>query len=189
MSRDVAALLPKPALAVEGAVAGYKKLKVPSSSPPPSSGSPYHHHQVLNDLHLQVKPGTVYALLGPSGCGKTTLLMCILARSCKVIIRWCIACSGKSWRREASWCWVESPGTGHLDFQEPLLASCHRPQGGDVQIRDHFFPAFLWSSLCLRHFPTSDGSFVSPKRKSRCGGVFLSSRLQHQWNYSAMIEI
>ena len=36
--------------------------------------------QVLDNLNLEVKPGTVYALLGPSGCGKTTLLMCILAR-------------------------------------------------------------------------------------------------------------
>ena len=36
--------------------------------------------QVLDNLNLEVKAGTVYALLGPSGCGKTTLLMCILAR-------------------------------------------------------------------------------------------------------------
>ena len=85
-------LLPAPALAVEGAVAGYKNIKVnhhhhnhhhhphhphhylPHQHPPP-------HKQVLKDLYLEVNPGTVYALLGPSGCGKTTLLMCVLARS------------------------------------------------------------------------------------------------------------
>ncbi|MBO1306680.1 ABC transporter ATP-binding protein [Enterococcus sp. 669A] len=34
--------------------------------------------QVLNDVSLQVKKGTVFGLLGPNGAGKSTLIECIL---------------------------------------------------------------------------------------------------------------
>jgi phosphate transport system ATP-binding protein len=44
---------------------------------------------VLEDIHLQIPPGKVTAIIGPSGCGKTTLLRCLnrlseLTRGCKV---------------------------------------------------------------------------------------------------------
>ncbi len=31
----------------------------------------------LNDVHLDIEPGSFVSLIGPSGCGKTTLLRCI----------------------------------------------------------------------------------------------------------------
>jgi len=36
--------------------------------------------QVLRNLDMNVKKGTIYGLLGASGCGKTTLLSCIVGR-------------------------------------------------------------------------------------------------------------
>ena len=33
---------------------------------------------VLQDLSVQIAPGTITGLLGPSGCGKTTLIRCIV---------------------------------------------------------------------------------------------------------------
>lgn len=38
----------------------------------------YHGKQVLNDLNLSVKPGTVFGLLGANGAGKSTTIECIL---------------------------------------------------------------------------------------------------------------
>lgn len=38
----------------------------------------YHGKQVLNNLHLSVKPGTVFGLLGANGAGKSTTIECIL---------------------------------------------------------------------------------------------------------------
>ena len=87
-------LLETPALVVEGAVAGYNDLKVDQRANSIVICSVINIifivvilvnlvialFQVLDNLNLEVKAGTVYALLGPSGCGKTTLLMCILAR-------------------------------------------------------------------------------------------------------------
>ncbi|CAG2106321.1 unnamed protein product, partial [Medioppia subpectinata] len=35
---------------------------------------------ILNDIHLQVPEGKIFALLGPNGCGKTTLLRIVLGR-------------------------------------------------------------------------------------------------------------
>ncbi|KAK4007658.1 hypothetical protein OUZ56_012811 [Daphnia magna] len=35
---------------------------------------------VLDELHMNVKKGTIYGLLGASGCGKTTLLSCLVGR-------------------------------------------------------------------------------------------------------------
>lgn len=38
----------------------------------------YSNTVVLNNVSVQVKTGTIYALVGPSGCGKTKLLKCII---------------------------------------------------------------------------------------------------------------
>ena len=35
---------------------------------------------MIDKMCVQVRRGTIYALLGPSGCGKTTLLSCIFGR-------------------------------------------------------------------------------------------------------------
>lgn len=43
-------------------------------------GSKSKRNQVLSNLNMTVKKGTIYGLLGASGCGKTTLLSCIVGR-------------------------------------------------------------------------------------------------------------
>lgn len=42
-----------------------------------SIGKSYGDHQVLTDVSLEVRRGSVTALIGPSGAGKSTLLRCI----------------------------------------------------------------------------------------------------------------
>jgi ABC-type multidrug transport system ATPase subunit len=38
----------------------------------------FHEFQVLDNINLQVKQGTIFGLVGPNGAGKTTLIKIIM---------------------------------------------------------------------------------------------------------------
>jgi iron(III) transport system ATP-binding protein len=111
----------------------------------------------LNEVSLEVEPGSFLVLLGPSGSGKTTLLRCLAG--------------------------IERPSSGSISIDGRLVVGGKTFVAPDKRHLAMVFQDYaLWPHLTVRKnvaFPLASTAFAKPDREKRCDDLLERVGIGH----------